>query len=49
MNHSKFGNLRPKVIEVSGLPRVILIAKTDIKKGEELTYDYGDRSKMSLS
>lgn len=48
VNHSRFGNLGPKVIEISGLPRIVLIAKTDIKRGEELTYDYGDRSKTSL-
>lgn len=48
VNHSRFGNLGPKVIEVSALPRIVLIAKTDIKRGEELTYDYGDRSKTSL-
>lgn len=48
VNHSRFGNLGPKAIEVSGVPRVVLIAKTDIKQGEELTYDYGDRSKKSL-
>lgn len=48
MNHSRFGNLGPKVVEILGLPRIVLIAKSDIKKGEELTYDYGDRSKKSL-
>ncbi|XP_050057168.1 N-lysine methyltransferase KMT5A-A isoform X2 [Aphis gossypii] len=48
VNHSRFGNLIPKVVEVAGLPRIVLIAKTDIKRDEELTYDYGDRSKESL-
>ncbi|VVC29347.1 Hypothetical protein CINCED_3A018184 [Cinara cedri] len=48
VNHSRFGNLGPKIVEISGLPRIVLVAKTDIKKGEELTYDYGDRSKKSL-
>lgn len=48
VNHSRFGNLIPKVVEVAGLPRIVLIAKTDIKRDEELTYDYGDRSKKSL-
>ncbi|XP_025410832.1 histone-lysine N-methyltransferase PR-Set7 isoform X2 [Sipha flava] len=48
VNHSRFGNLGPKVIEILGLPRIVLIAKSDIKEGEELTYDYGDRSKKSL-
>jgi len=48
VNHSRFGNLGPKVVEVFGLPKIVLTAKTDIKQGEELTYDYGDRSKESL-
>ncbi|XP_026804515.1 N-lysine methyltransferase KMT5A-A isoform X2 [Rhopalosiphum maidis] len=48
VNHSRFGNLVPKVVEVGGLPRIVLIAKSDIKRDEELTYDYGDRSKESL-
>lgn len=48
VNHSRFGNLGPKVVEVSGFPRIVLTAKTEIKQGEELTYDYGDRSKTSL-
>lgn len=48
VNHSRFGNLVPKVFEISGLPKIILISKVNIKKGEELTYDYGDRSKESL-
>ena len=29
-------------------PRLILIAKTEVGDGEELLYDYGDRSKESL-
>ncbi|XP_022178814.1 N-lysine methyltransferase KMT5A-A [Myzus persicae] len=48
VNHSRFGNLVPKVVEVAGRPRIVLIAKSDIKRDEELTYDYGDRSKESL-
>lgn len=48
VNHSRFGNLVPKVFEVSGLPKIIFLSKTNIKKGDELTYDYGDRSKVSL-
>jgi len=35
-------------VEVAGRPRIVLIAKSDIKRDEELTYDYGDRSKESL-
>lgn len=48
VNHSRFGNLVPKVFEISGLPRIIFLSKTNIMKGDELTYDYGDRSKESL-
>ena len=30
------------------VPRLILVAKQTISPGEELLYDYGDRSKESL-
>lgn len=29
-------------------PHLVLIAKDDIKEGEEITYDYGDRTRESL-
>ncbi|XP_065201194.1 histone-lysine N-methyltransferase Set8-like [Planococcus citri] len=48
LNHSRSGNLCTKTIEVGGIPRLILTAREDIKPGCELTYDYGDRSKLSL-
>jgi len=48
VNHSRNGNLIPKVIEVQEIPRLVLIAKRDIDPNEELTYDYGDRSKEAL-
>lgn len=48
INHSRNGNLITKVVEVKGAPRLILIAKRDIDVSEELTYDYGDRSRESL-
>ncbi|XP_014244326.1 N-lysine methyltransferase KMT5A-A [Cimex lectularius] len=48
VNHSRNGNLVTKTIYVGGKPRLVLIAKEDIKVGDELTYDYGDRSKESL-
>lgn len=48
INHSRNGNLIPKVIEVKGIPRLVLIAKRDVNPNEEVTYDYGDRSKKSL-
>jgi len=48
VNHSRNGNLVTKTIDVDNQPRLILVAKEKIEKGEELTYDYGDRSKESL-
>lgn len=48
INHSRNGNLITKVVEVKGIPRLIFLAKRDIDENEELSYDYGDRSKESL-
>ncbi|XP_064613076.1 N-lysine methyltransferase KMT5A-like [Liolophura sinensis] len=48
LNHSKKGNCHTKLTEVKGTPRLILVASRDIQSGEELLYDYGDRSKSSL-
>ncbi|ODN04218.1 Histone-lysine N-methyltransferase pr-set7 [Orchesella cincta] len=48
INHSRNGNLVTKVVEVKGVPRLILIAKRDIDMDDELTYDYGDRSREAL-
>jgi histone-lysine N-methyltransferase SETD8 len=48
INHSRNGNLVPKVLEVNNVPRLILVAKRDIDANEELCYDYGDRSKSAL-
>lgn len=48
VNHSRNGNLITKVVVVKQRPHLILVAKDDIESGEELTYDYGDRSKESL-
>ncbi|XP_025837662.1 N-lysine methyltransferase KMT5A [Agrilus planipennis] len=48
VNHSRNGNLITRTVSVDGVPRLILVAKEDISTGEELTYDYGDRSKESL-
>ncbi|CAH0758615.1 unnamed protein product [Diatraea saccharalis] len=47
VNHSRNGNLTTKAVWVDG-PRLVLLAAHDIAPGEELTYDYGDRSKESL-
>ena len=50
INHSRQNaNLKTKVILCNGLPRLILIAKFDIKIGTELLYDYGDRSKENIA
>ncbi|KAK3589796.1 hypothetical protein CHS0354_015799 [Potamilus streckersoni] len=49
LNHSKTAaNCQTKLVEVNGQPRLILVALKDITKGEELLYDYGDRSKSSV-
>ncbi|KAJ2942816.1 hypothetical protein O0L34_g15004 [Tuta absoluta] len=47
VNHSRNGNLSTKALWVDG-PRLVLLAAHDIAPGEELTYDYGDRSKEAL-
>ncbi|XP_067395773.1 N-lysine methyltransferase KMT5A isoform X3 [Emydura macquarii macquarii] len=48
INHSKCGNCQTKLHDVDGVPHLILVASRDIKAGEELLYDYGDRSKASI-
>lgn len=48
VNHSRNGNLITKVVVVKNRPHLVLIAKDDIEPNEELTYDYGDRSKEAL-
>lgn len=48
VNHSRNGNLATRTISLDGKPHLVLIAKDDIAIGEEVTYDYGDRSKESL-
>ena len=49
VNHSRLKfNCVTKVVEVDDAPRLILVAARDIAVGEELLYDYGDRSKESL-
>jgi histone-lysine N-methyltransferase SETD8 len=49
LNHSRrTPNCFTKVVMLSNTPRLIFLAKDDIKAGQELTYDYGDRSKESL-
>lgn len=48
VNHSRFGNLLTKTVMVKNKPHLILVARNDIPEGQEVLYDYGDRSKESL-
>ncbi|XP_056391831.1 N-lysine methyltransferase KMT5A isoform X2 [Hyla sarda] len=48
INHSKNGNCLTKLHDINNVPHLILIAARDIKAGEELLYDYGDRSRSSI-
>ncbi|XP_069475773.1 N-lysine methyltransferase KMT5A isoform X2 [Ambystoma mexicanum] len=48
INHSKAGNCHTKLHDINTVPHLILIASRDIQAGEELLYDYGDRSRASL-
>ncbi|XP_055298623.1 histone-lysine N-methyltransferase PR-Set7-like [Sitodiplosis mosellana] len=48
VNHSRNGNLVTKIVTYKNRPHLVLIAKENIKEGEELTYDYGDRTRESL-
>uniref|UniRef100_A0A2I2Y5M3 N-lysine methyltransferase KMT5A n=1 Tax=Gorilla gorilla gorilla TaxID=9595 RepID=A0A2I2Y5M3_GORGO len=48
INHSKRGNCQTKLHDIDGVPHLILIASQDMAAGEELLYDYGDRSKASI-
>lgn len=48
VNHSRNGNLVPKAVIVKNSPHLVFLAKVDIVAGTELTYDYGDRSKVAL-
>lgn len=48
VNHSKKGNLKTQAFLIEDHPHLIFVATKDISPGEELLYDYGDRSKTSL-
>ena len=49
VNHSKTSsNVYTKIFPIKDVPHLILVASRDIECGEELLYDYGDRSKKSL-
>ncbi|KNA01880.1 hypothetical protein PVNG_02956 [Plasmodium vivax North Korean] len=46
VNHSKKNsNLIPKVLTVASLPRLFFVAARNIKEGEELLIDYGERDR----
>ncbi|XP_074547139.1 N-lysine methyltransferase KMT5A-A [Halichoeres trimaculatus] len=49
INHSKTGNCQTKLHDINGVPHLILVASRNIEEGEELLYDYGDRSKASIA
>lgn len=49
INHSKNGNCQTKLHDIGGVPHLILVASRDIEEGEELLYDYGDRSRASIA
>uniref|UniRef100_A0A8C4PZN8 [histone H4]-lysine(20) N-methyltransferase n=1 Tax=Eptatretus burgeri TaxID=7764 RepID=A0A8C4PZN8_EPTBU len=49
VNHSKVGNCQVRLHAVGDVPHLILVASKDINTGEELLYDYGDRSSASLA
>ncbi|KAM9744601.1 LOW QUALITY PROTEIN: N-lysine methyltransferase KMT5A-A-like, partial [Menidia menidia] len=49
INHSKNGNCQTRLHPIDGAPHLILVASRDIEAEEELLYDYGDRSKASVS
>ena len=37
-----------KLVEIDDHPYLCLMAARDIKEGEELQYDYGERSKAAI-
>ncbi|KAM3724202.1 Histone-lysine N-methyltransferase set-1 [Dirofilaria immitis] len=50
INHSVIKpNLKTKVVELNGSKHLILIAKRNIDIGEELLYDYGDRTPCTVA
>lgn len=50
INHSVLRpNLKTKVVEFDGVQHLILVANRPIAEGEELLYDYGDRSAETIA
>ena len=49
LNHSRlYSNCHTKVFEMDARPYLILLASRDIRAGEELTFDYGDRNRNAV-
>ena len=49
VNHSKkLPNIKMKMFVIDSKPLLFLVATTNILVGQEILYDYGDRSKRSL-
>lgn len=49
INHSKkTPNVVPQVLELNNAPHVYFSALVDIEPGQEILYDYGDRSQKSI-
>ena len=49
LNHSRVApNCTTKIFMLGDIPRLILVAKCDISRGDELLFDYGDRRKDCL-
>lgn len=49
LNHSKSNpNVVTKLVVLDHLPYLCLMAGRDICQGEQLEYDYGDRSRLSI-
>ena len=49
VNHSrKSANAMPKIVVINQVPRLVLEAKRWIDIGEEILYDYGDRTRQAL-
>lgn len=49
INHSLQGNLKPIVVDLNLTPHIVFIAASHIFIGDEVTYDYGDRRRSSIS
>lgn len=49
LNHSKtLANVVTRLVEVDGHPYLCLMAAREIRVGEELVYDYGERSREAM-